>query len=231
MSFLARLFINDRIINVQSSRIHFSQSKDIAGKPSGRVNGGQFTLVLEMDGKTDLLHQMMAIEQMVEGHVRFYRRDGMSKLVDYEFKDTYIYKYRMTQTANGTNPALIEVSFSPGALQIGHVVYRKPWSDAEFNVVEAEPTPAPEQEPKILEFYLTDTNNKRIENAAIGDVIYLNLRTRNMIGDKMDLSLENPLQDYLYGGDRLVNDTLTDFVIEKDDVKIELEVVEQENME
>ncbi len=137
----------------------------------------------------------------------------------------------MTQTANGTNPALIEVSFSPGALQIGHVVYRKPWSDAEFNVVEAEPTPAPEQEPKILEFYLTDTNNKRIENAAIGDVIYLNLRTRNMIGDKMDLSLENPLQDYLYGGDRLVNDTLTDFVIEKDDVKIELEVVEQENIE
>ncbi len=231
MSFLAHLFINDRVINVQSSRIRFLQHKDIAGKPCGRINGGQFTLVLEMDGKTDLLHQMMAIDQRVEGQVRFYKRDGMSRLIDYEFKDTYVYKYRMTQTANGTNPALIEVSFSPGALQIGHVIYRKPWSDAEFNVIEAEPTPAPEQLPKVLDYYITNSHNERIESAEIGDLIYLKLRTRNMIGDKMDLNLNNPLQDYLYEGERLVNDTLTDFMIEKDDVKIELEVVAQENPE
>ncbi len=228
MSFLARLFINDRIINVQSSRIFFHQNKDIAGKPRGLVDGGLFTLVLELDGKTDLLHQMIAIEQTVEGYVRFYKRDGMSRLTDYEFKGTYIYGYRVTQTANGTNPALVEVKFSPGALRIGHAIYRRPWCDEEFDVEEAEPTPAPEQKPKVLDYYITDSNNNRIEEAEIGDIIYLNLRTRNLIGQKMDLSLENPDQDYLYEGNRLVNDTLIDYVIEKDDEKIELEVISPE---
>ena len=229
MSFLARLFINDRVINIKSSRIYFHQSKDIAGKPSGRVHGGMFTLVLELDGKTDLLHQMMAIEQTVEGYVRFYKRDGMSRLTDYEFKGAYVFRYLVTQTANGTNPALVEVSFSPGALRIGHVIYRRPWCDEEFDVEEAEPTPAPEQTPKVLDYYITDKDNNRIESATIGDTIYLNLRTRNMIGDKMDLSLDNPEQDYMYDGDRLVNDTITDFEMDRDDIKIELEVVEQEN--
>lgn len=41
----------------------------------------------------------------------------------------------------------------------------------------------------------------------------------------MDMNLENPKVDYLYGGERLTNDTISDYVIESDDEIIELEIV------
>ena len=226
MSFLARLFINDRIINVQSSRIHFSQNKDIAGKPAGRVNGGLFTLVLEMDGQTDLLHQMMAIEQMVDGYVRFYKRDGMSKLVDYEFKDTYIYRYRMTQTANGTNPALIEVSFSPGILLIGSVQYIKPWHVTDIHAVEAAPTPeAPSNSnPRLLSTHYTDQEGDRVEELYEGTLILV-VESRDCTGEYVDIDLSDDQFDFKYKGQRAEDDILRDVKITQAIQEIPLEVI------
>lgn len=230
MSFLARLFINDRVINVQSSRIHFHQDKDIAGKPSGRVNGGLFTLVLEMDGKTDLLHQMMAIEQMVSGSVRFYKRDGMSKMVDYEFEDTIIYRYKVHQTANGSNPALIEVSFSPAILRIGSILFTKPWKVTDVNAVEAEPTPVPtnNSNPRLLSTHYTDKNGKKVEQ-LYEDKLILVVESRDCIGEYVDIDLSDDNFDFKYKGQLLKEDILRDLKIKEDIQQIELEVILQKS--
>jgi len=231
MSFLARLFINDRVINVQSSRIHFYQNKDIAGKPTGRIHGGVFTLVLELDAKTDLLHQMMAIGRTVEGYVRFYKRDAMSRLTDYEFKGTYIYKYRVTQTANGSNPALVEISFSPGLLRIGDVIHRKPWCDEEFDLEQVEVTPDPGMvpDPKLIKYYFTDGNNEEIKQKKIqvGDKITLVIVTENASGKQITIELNDKDLDYEYKGSPLLNDTLSEIMLTGNKTRIDLKAIKQ----
>ena len=230
MSFLAKLFINDRVSTVLSSKIHFQQSRDITGRPVGRVNGGLFTLVIELDRNTDLLRQTLETEQMVSGYVRFYRRDGMSKLVDYEFEDTIVYKYEVSQTANGTNPALIEVGFSPGILKIGSAVLTKPWKVSDLNQVEVEPTPVPvsNDNPQLLQTYYTDKSGKRVED-LYEDILILVVESRGSIGKIVDIDLSDDRYDFKYRGQLVKDDLLQNIKITADRQEIELEVIPEQS--
>lgn len=68
-------------------------------------------------------------------------------------------------------------------------------------------------EPKILDYYITDQNDTRIEEYRTGDKIVLNILTKNHIGDLLDLSLEDKKHDFIYNDIVLENDTLSDYEI------------------
>ena len=86
-----------------------------------------------------------------------------------------------------------------------------------------------DNQPRIVEYYITDASNKRIEETIIGETIVLNVDTRNMIGEKMTIDLDDQTVDFKYDGEVLKNDTLTDYEISNDLEKIELEVIEQQD--
>jgi len=84
-------------------------------------------------------------------------------------------------------------------------------------------------EPRVVEYYITDTDHKRIEETIIGETILLNIDTRNLIGEKLTINLDDQTVDFKYNGEVLVNDTLTDYEIGSNLEKIELEVIKQQN--
>lgn len=91
------------------------------------------------------------------------------------------------------------------------------------------PTPqAPQSGDKeLLEYFLTDEGGKKIEEYEVGDKIVLNIKTKNRIGDKVTIHLEDRTHDFKYNGEVLEDDKLSDFTITKDTEKIELEVIGQ----
>jgi len=231
MSFLAKLYLNDRVINVLHSYISFHQDKDIANKPVGRVHGAQFTLIVELDATTDLLHQMMSVDRMVDGRVRFFKRDGMSKLYDYEFWDCYIAKYKVNFSSTTTQPTTLELLFSPGILRIGDVVHKKPWHITDLEAEEVEPTPDPGMAvaPELLECYYESKNGEKITSPKKDQKIFLVIKTKGMKGEAIDIDLSDNAVDFEYKGKPLSGDSLSDIKVNGDTMRIELKAIDQHN--
>ncbi|CAZ95742.1 MULTISPECIES: type VI secretion system tube protein TssD [Zobellia] len=229
MSFLAKLFINSRIINVLDTNIQFYQQVDSDNfKPASLPMGGVFSLTIEADGATDLLGLALSPDTMCEGYIRFYKRGGMAKLVDYEFFDTYIVNYRRNYDGTCGKVTTDQYVFSPGILRIGDMVFEKWWKLSDLAIKDEQVQIAePKTVPTIKDYYITDKDGNRIEKSRIGETITLNIITQDMIGETMTIGLNDPTVDFMYKGVVLENDTLKDLTISKNKEKIELEVVRQ----
>src|SRR5690606_33321317 len=119
MSFLAKMFVHDRVINVLHTNIHLYQQCDPGTHlPNAKTNGGLFQVVIEADEHTDLLNTVIS-GTMCSGYIRFFKRDGMSKLMDYEFFDAYIIDISTHFNAYSPDPMTDTLTFSPGILRFG----------------------------------------------------------------------------------------------------------------
>lgn len=86
-------------------------------------------------------------------------------------------------------------------------------------------TPGPEK--KLTDYFLTDESGKKVEEYEVGDLITLNIKTKNRIGDTLTIHLEDKTHDFKFNGEVLKDDKLSDFTVTKDEEKIELEVIVQ----
>ncbi len=97
------------------------------------------------------------------------------------------------------------------------------------NEISNEPTEEQEEEletmPELLDFYITDEDGNRIEEAKVGDEIFLVVETVNMLGETVDISLSDDQIDYEYQGKRLNNDTLKEYIIDDNNAKILLMII------
>ncbi len=82
-------------------------------------------------------------------------------------------------------------------------------------------------EKKLVEYFMTDTSGKRVDKFEVGDTVILNIKTENRIGDKITIHLDDKTHDFRYQGEVLPDDKLSDYTIQKDLEKIELEVIAQ----
>lgn len=86
--------------------------------------------------------------------------------------------------------------------------------------------------PRIIDYYLTDKNQNifrdHFEN-YIGEKIWVNINSVNLIGKKITLKLNKKEVDFEYQGKQLKNDILEDFEIKKDFESIELIIVQPKN--
>ena len=230
MSFLAKLFIQGRAIHVLDTNVHFYQRiHPETFQPTSVPMGGVFTVTLEADSTTDFLRLMLSPDSMCNGYIRFYKRDGMSKLNDYEFFDTYIVGYQRDFDGVHGLQTTDTLTFSPGILRVGSMVFEKHWKVTDL-AVKADVTAISEKvekKPKLVDSYLTDTYNNCIEEAKVGDTIFLNIKTKDMIGELMTVKLNNQTVDFKYNGKVLKDDTLKDFQITGNNQKIELDVIRQ----
>ena len=128
MSFLAKLFLNGKTINVLDTDVHFYQNVHPSTfQPTLRPMGGIFTITAEATGDNHLLRLAASSDTMCEGYIRFYKYDGLSKLMDFEFFDTYVVSFRAEFEGVGSRPMTEHIVFSPGILRIGDMVFEKPW--------------------------------------------------------------------------------------------------------
>ena len=84
-------------------------------------------------------------------------------------------------------------------------------------------------EPKLINKFITDLNNVTIDDYNTGDKILLNIETINTIGKTITFNLNDKTHDFKYNGVVLENDILKNYLINSNMEQVELEVIDQEN--
>ncbi len=90
--------------------------------------------------------------------------------------------------------------------------------------------PLPEYVPKsqTIEIYYTNLESDKIEEAIIGEEIYLVLESKNMIGQVIDVDLSDNTRDFEYEGQILKDDILKNLTINKNIQQERLKVIPQQ---
>lgn len=90
--------------------------------------------------------------------------------------------------------------------------------------------PLPEYVPKsqTIETYYTNLKGDKIEEAIIGEEIYLVLESKNMIGQTIDIDLSDNKRNFEYKGQVLEDDILGNLTINKDIQQEKLKVIPQQ---
>jgi len=90
--------------------------------------------------------------------------------------------------------------------------------------------PLPEYVPKsqTIEIYYTNLEGDKIEEAIIGEEIYLVLESKNMIGQAIDVDLSDNTRDFEYKGQILKDDILKNLTINKNIQQERLKVIPQQ---
>lgn len=192
MSFLAKLFINGEILNVLDTDIRFYQQVDPSTfKPNSVPMGGIFYVTIEASAGTELLRLMLDPDDMCNGYIRFYRRDGLSKLTDYEFFDTFVVGFRTEFSAYDSTPMTHRLVFSPGILRIGDVVFEKWWKVTDLDREEVVVTPEPVvPRPKLASVQWKGTDGSQLEETRYGNKVALEIAVANSEGGSVEITIE-----------------------------------------
>ncbi|SIS48025.1 hypothetical protein SAMN05421766_102204 [Zobellia uliginosa] len=190
MSFLAKLSINGRKRNILDTNIQFYQRVNSnTFKPTSVPHGGLFTVILEADDNTDLLRLAVAPDTMCNGHIRFYNRDGTSKLIDYEFFDTYIVNYQRNYDGHSIN--IDTYVFSPGILRIGYMVFEKPWKITDLSNLANNITPESiVPKPKLASVKWKTVEGETIEETTYQEKVALEVKVTNAEGGSVEIIIE-----------------------------------------
>ncbi|WP_025614744.1 type VI secretion system tube protein TssD [Cellulophaga baltica] len=223
MAFLAKLFINGEQRNVLNGNYVYHQLLDARGKPKAKVEGGQLNFVVESTGDDALFHLWMLDDyQMYDGYIRFFKRDGLSKLFDFEFANCYCVGLREQFSATGHDPLKMELTITPGIQRVRDVIFEKVWNPsnpfAEAPVVvEQEDTNL-----KILNSYFENTEGDKITKIRKGQDIVLVVKTQNMIGEQVNIDLGIERLNFMYNGQELENNIIESCDITSNLMRVDL---------
>ncbi|MBN2486491.1 MAG: hypothetical protein JXB34_11010 [Bacteroidales bacterium] len=237
MSFQATLFLDDTERAVLNADILVRQSIDMIQRPNKNPEGGLINIKIKSTHENMFFEWMVSPTMMKNGYIRFYKHDGMSRFADLEFWDCYCVNYYEYFDADSPEPLSIWLTLSPGILRFKHVVFEKSWKVTDLSKVAFGPsviykailTENKNDEKQLIRCFITDSQQNEINDFTDGDRIYLNIESKNLIGEKLDLYLDDKTHDFKYKGKLLENDTLKGLMIRQDKEQIELEVVNQEN--
>ncbi|WFO17349.1 hypothetical protein M601_006480 [Cellulophaga baltica 4] len=229
MSFLAKLFINGEQRNVLNGNYVYHQLLDARGKPKAKVEGGQLNFVVESTGDDALFHLWMLDDyQMYDGYIRFFKRDGLSKLFDFEFANCYCVGLREQFSATGHDPLKMELTITPGIQRVRDVIFEKVWNPSN-PFAEAPVVSMRENEPEILGYHIEDLEGNVVERNEIevDEEIVLVVESENAVGKVFEIDLDSNRLDFEHNGLPLNNDIL-EFQITSDVELIHLKAIAQQ---
>ncbi len=146
-----------------------------------------------------------------------------------ELYDTLCVGYDCYFDADNNTPMITRLTLSPAIVtENGELIMEQSWKVTDLNAGSVEATTIQDNSPSIVDSYFTDTQGNNIENYEIGDIIKLVIRSENMLGNPVTVNLEDKDADFEYNGERLPEDTLSDYIIQSNTEQIELTVIEQE---
>ncbi|MFD0862843.1 type VI secretion system tube protein TssD [Sungkyunkwania multivorans] len=127
MSFLAKLSIDGEELNILDCSFTFQQDVDYTNRPSAKPRGGQISVLIESNAKTDLLDWMISPTQTKSGEIVFYRRDNMSSLKKLEFADAYCVEYTERFNSVDSSPLQIHMVLSAKEIKVKGTTFVNNW--------------------------------------------------------------------------------------------------------
>ncbi len=228
MAFQAKLCINDEERNVLDSTFLYQQLIDHNGRPKTTIHGGGITLLIESTKNDELFYDwMFSTHTTYNGYVRFYKRDGYSKLFDFEFANCHCVHMEEKFNAEGNDPLKMQLTLSPGIQRVRGQIFEKNWNPSNPFEGAAPITEREENlEPEIVGAVFKDSSGKEIQKVTEGNV-QLHIETKDMVGEMISIDLSDNNYDFLYNGELIENDLLEDISVRSDRMSIELEVIKQ----
>ncbi len=231
MAFQAKLFINNEERNVLDSVFLYDQLVDNTGRPKTDVKGGKIHILIESTSNDELFYDwMFSNYTMYKGYVRFYKRDGLSKLFDFEFANCHCVNLSENFNAESGEPLKMKLTLSPGIQRVRGQIFEKLWNPSNPFVEAAPITKREEKEPEFLGYHFEDENGEIIEkeDIEVGDEIFLVIETQNAEGEETTIDLADKSIDYEYQGKPLKNDILRGIIIQGDISKYKLKAINQQ---
>jgi hypothetical protein len=235
---LAKLFILGQEIELLWVKMKYIRKYRKNGKIKTDVMGGLIKVCFATDKDTDLILRWMTkenkdntwneVDKMEKGKVCFYENGfDYPPTKTYEFNDAHLIYFEEIFNSEGEEPMQTILTISP-AIQNYGVEFIKLWNENWIPSSERMPYQAIEnEEPKVLDYYLTDLDGNRINKSKIGEKVFLNIETKNLIGELLTIALDVKNVDFIYKDEILPNDTISDYKITKDLEKLKLEVTYQ----
>lgn len=228
MSIQAFLYVDDKKLNVLESSYSFKQESDYNGKPSSKPRFVGLHLVIESTKDDELIEWMINPNMSKQLKLQYIPRILGTKTRAVDFIDAHCIEYPEHFNSDGTNPMTTSLNITSAGVKEGTTEFSEYWRTTFPNITPITEKEEETLEPKVIDYYITNLNNKRIQNVKPDDKILLNVHTKNMIDKLFTINLDNPNVDFKYNGEILTNDTLKDYLIEKNLEKIELEVIKQD---
>ncbi len=224
------MIVDDIEFRVLDFFFGFFQNSDYTGRPVSTPNANPFKFVIEASKDITFVEWAMHATMMKKRcKIVFSPVNGMSKSTTIELLDVHCIFCQYHFSSTGNNPLTIDVSLSPATIiRDGEVLLKRHWAVTDPAMLNVQPTVI-DNGKKVTNYYLTNTDGEAIDDYKKGDIIVLNIETRNRIGDSLTIDLNDAEYDFEYNGDVLPNDTLRNIVISNDLEQIELKVVEQKN--
>ncbi|MEN7548369.1 type VI secretion system tube protein TssD [Rapidithrix thailandica] len=225
MSLIAKMYVEDKEINILDFKFRFTRSVDEHGKPMGKPNGTLFDITFETTSDQSFFAWSVGMDMVkkVKIVVSPVTQDSKSRV--FELYDVHCVFFK--NHFNGVNgePMTTQIKLSPAILYDGgYKILEHYWKETDLS---AQNTPvttiAPEEELRLISAHYEDVDGKHLKAIENGTV-YLVIETRDNIGKTLDLNLANEKHQFKHRGQLLQDDILRGVSITSDVLKIELEV-------
>ncbi|MCD8440933.1 type VI secretion system tube protein TssD [Tenacibaculum finnmarkense] len=236
----AKLLILGQEIELLWVKMKYIRKYRKNGKVKTDVMDGLIKVCYATDKDTDLVLRWMTkenidntwneVDKMEKGKVCFYENGfDYPPTKTYEFNDAHLIYFEEIFNAEGENPMQTILTISP-AIQNYGVEFIKRWNESWVPPSERMPyQPIENEEPKVLDYYLTDLDGNRIDKSKIGEKVFLNIETKNLIGELLTISLNDKKVDFKYNDEILQNDAISNYKITNNLEKLKLVVIEQKD--
>jgi len=229
----AKLIIDGIEVNVLWFTFGFNQGADYSGRPSQRPVFVGLKLIIETRKDLNLAEWSFAPNQtkQIELHIYPVILGGRTRKL--YFYDCHLVNWKNAFSSTGSNPMseTLEITCAGVEDSTSEAVYSAYWRETykEDNV--APITREDEKEPQIIDFYYVDKDNNRNTKLTYGDKAYLVVESEEMIGETVDLKLNEKMIDFMYEDNRLKENIIEDYQIRTDKDKIPVSVIAKDYKE
>lgn len=127
MSFVASLKLDDTSYKLLDCNLRMSQPLGTNMKPSGKVQGGSFSVSLELAKNTNVVDWMANSTITKNGEVIFYKRDALSRNVTISFQNAYCTDLNLDYHAFNNQPLKVTITITAEILKINNIEHKNNW--------------------------------------------------------------------------------------------------------
>ncbi len=127
MSFIASLEVDGESYTILDCSFGFNQPIGTSSKPSGKTQGGQLDITLELHKNIGLVDWMVNATTTKSGEVIFYNRDSLSKQLTLKFENAFCTNLRAIYHADDDQPLKFSLILTSEALKVNAVEHANSW--------------------------------------------------------------------------------------------------------
>ena len=198
-------------------------------KPEGKITSGIYDIQVLSDGE-DVWHewaQNPTTQKAAKLHFTSSETEESAYIL--ELYDVHCLGLAESFSMTNDQPMTLHLHLSAGVVRDEGFLFTQPWHTTSFEPIadEAAAPASSEQQPRVIQQFLTDRDNNKISEYELGDTIILNMETENMDGNLISVKIEDHKYDFKYNGNVLKDDTIEDLKITGNITRAELEVIPQ----